>query len=145
MVNRQRAHPVDRAGLEAFVRRLVREVPPGACDRVAVALVSDDRMRRLNREFAGRDRTTDVLAFPAGDDPLPEGGRHLGDVVVSVPRAAAQARDAGHDLDREIRILVVHGYLHLLGHDHDNDDGRMMRLQSRVVRKLLPRRRAGTP
>lgn len=104
---------------------------------MAVCLVSDRRMREYNRKFRHQDRTTDVLSFPGGEEPLPEGGRHLGDIVIAVPRAAAQASEAGHSLARELRILVLHGYLHLLGHDHDTDDGAMMRLERRLVRRLL--------
>lgn len=105
---------------------------------MAVCLVSDRAMERYNREFRGKPQTTDVLSFPGGDPPLPEGGRYLGDVVISVPRAVEQARDLGHSPEREIKILLIHGYLHLVGYDHERDDGTMMRLQRRLVRTLLP-------
>jgi probable rRNA maturation factor len=143
VLNRQRFRRLDAAALAAFLRRLARAMPPGEADRVALCLVSDPGMRRYNREFRGADRSTDVLAFPGEAGPLPEGGRHLGDIVVSVPRAAAQAREAGHALGRELRILILHGYLHLLGFDHHADGGRMMRLQARLLRRLLPLRGAG--
>ena len=74
----------------------------------------------------------------AGDAPDPEGGRHLGDLLISVPQAARQAGERRHSLARELRVLVLHGYLHLLGHDHETDGGRMMRLQRRLERRLLP-------
>jgi len=111
-------------------------MPPPRADRVAVCLVSDDRMRQYNREFRGADRTTDVLAFPGEEAALPEGGCHLGDIVISVPRAAVQARGAGHSLSRELRVLLVHGYLHLLGYDHENDRGVMLRTQRKLLRAL---------
>lgn len=98
-------------------------------------------MRDLNREFRGFDRPTDVLAFPGDEAEDPHGERHLGDIAIAVPTAARQARERGHSLPQEIRILVLHGYLHLLGYDHETDEGQMRRLQARLVRRLLPRKR----
>jgi probable rRNA maturation factor len=98
-------------------------------------------MRSLNRTFRGRRGTTDVLAFPGGGDADPEGRAHLGDIAVSVPRAARQAAERGHSLRRELKILALHGYLHLLGLDHERDRGEMMRAQDRLVRVLLTGRR----
>ena len=139
VLNRQRAHRIDRHGLVRFVERLASELPPDGADRMAVCLVSDLRMRELNRRFRGVDRTTDVLSFEGGPDP--EGGRHLGDILISVPKARVQAREAGHSLTRELRVLLLHGYLHLLGYDHEKDHGTMNRLQRRLVRSLVDDRR----
>ncbi len=136
VLNRQRSRRVHPRALASFVRNLAERMPPDRADRVAVCLVSDRRMRQYNREFRGLDRTTDVLSFPADDAELPEGGCHLGDIVISVPRAAEQARVAGHSLSRELRVLVVHGYLHLLGYDHESDRGVMLRTQRRLLRVL---------
>lgn len=100
--------------------------------QVTVALVSDRAIRALNRRFLHRDRSTDVLAFPGGDRLL------LGDVVVSVDRARAQAKAAGHDHATEIALLAAHGLLHLLGYD-DHTAGRrarMMRRQQRLLHEL---------
>jgi len=144
ILNRQRHRRVDTRALSAFVARLAERLPPERGDRIAVSLVSDARMRRYNREFRDVDRPTDVLAFEGWRDAFPEGGRHLGDIVISVGRATSQARRAGHSVAREIRILLVHGYLHLLGYDHETDDGAMMRTQRRLVRALVPRRSRGT-
>ncbi len=119
-------------------------MPPDRSNRLAVCLVSDRRMRELNRRFRDRDATTDVLSFPSGA-PDPDGGHHLGDIVVSVQRADAQARERGHDLSRELRILLIHGYLHLLGYDHELDGGRMLRLQRRLVRRLVDAGRESGP
>lgn len=137
VLNRQRTRRVGVAGLEAFVRRLAREVPPRRGKSLAVCLVSDRRMRELNRRFRRRHGTTDVLSFPAGEGPDPGEEEYLGDVVISVERAAAQARELGHSLARELRFLAMHGYLHLLGYDHETDDGTMLRLQRRVARRLF--------
>ncbi len=99
-------------------------------------------MRTLNREWRGVDRTTDVLSFsPSPDPPRPprrvvQGG-FLGDLVVSLPTAARQARRRGHSTAREVQILLAHGLLHLLGYDHEKDGGRMFRLQARLVRSTF--------
>jgi probable rRNA maturation factor len=137
---RHRARRVATAPLGRFARALARElgVPGGA--GLTVCLVGDATMRRLNLRWRGKDRTTDVLSFPGGG-PDPSGGHHLGDVVISIPTAARQAAEVGHSLAREVRVLLVHGVLHLLGHDHETDDGRMMRLQRRLEGRLLPRAR----
>ena len=84
-------------------------------------------MRTLNRRFRRIDRPTDVLSFPSGAPGF------LGDLVIDVPYAARQARRRGHSEEREIRILLAHGLLHLLGYDHERDDGAMFRLQRRLV------------
>jgi probable rRNA maturation factor len=136
IVNRQRSRRVYSRPLASFVTTLAKRLPPPRADRLAVCLVSDDRMRRLNRQFRGVDRTTDVLAFPADELSLPEGGCHLGDIVISVPRAAEQARVEGHSFSKELKILLVHGYLHLLGYDHETDRGVMLRTQRRLLRAL---------
>lgn len=138
--NRQRLRRVDGAKLSRFVARLAAEIPHGRADRLGVCLVGDRAMREANRRHRAKDGTTDVLSFPAGARPDPEGGRHLGDILISVPQAARQARAAGHALDRELRVLLLHGYLHLLGYDHETDAGVMMRLQRRLEGRLLPRR-----
>jgi probable rRNA maturation factor len=140
VVNRQRARWVDTARLRSFLVRVVRLFPPPAgASELAVCLVSDRRMRDLNRRFRGKDATTDVLSFPCGERPSPAGRCVLGDVALSVPVARSQARAAGHSLDRELRLLALHGYLHLLGYDHERDDGRMRRIERRLRRRLLPR------
>ncbi|KAF0108364.1 MAG: hypothetical protein FD146_938 [Anaerolineaceae bacterium] len=105
---------------------------------LTVVLAGDERIRLLNRDFLGKDAPTDVLSFPA-DEPDPETGRrYLGDVVLSVPRAAAQAGERGHALEAEVQLLVVHGVLHLLGHDHAQaeEKARMWAAQSEVLARL---------
>jgi probable rRNA maturation factor len=137
VVNRQRHRRVDRSALARFAGRLAETVPPGRAERMAVCLVGDRAMRALNRRHRAKDKTTDVLSFAALGAPDPEGTRHLGDILISVPQAARQARERGHALERELRLLLLHGYLHLLGYDHERDQGAMMRLQRRLVATLL--------
>lgn len=125
----------DQARIGELVRSIVsRELPANNAYSISVHLVTDETIRALNAEHRGKDVHTDVLSFPLHD---PNGMRfalppglpvHLGDVVVSQPRAAEQARDFGHSIDREIGYLVAHGVLHVLGYDHELEtDRRRMR------------------
>ena len=111
---------------------------------VTLRLATDAEVRRLNRRFLGKDRSTDVLSFPSSGG-LEPGSRYLGDLAVSVPQARRQARRAGWRLDEEMSLLVTHGFLHLLGYDHEADDGTMRRLEERLLsragRVSLKRRR----
>ncbi len=125
------------------MHRVVREVPPPESDEIVLCLVSDRRMREYNRRFRGIDAPTDVLSFPAEGAADPDGRIHLGDIVISVTAADRQAREARHTLAREMKILALHGYLHLIGYDHERDRGEMARIQSGAVRRLLPRPRRG--
>lgn len=137
VLDRQRAARVSRAALAAFLRALAARLPCAA-DSLAVCLVSDRRMRELNARYRNVPRPTDVLAFPADRAAAPAGERHLGDIVIAVPTARRQALGARHSLARELRLLALHGYMHLLGYDHETDEGEMLRLQGRLVRELLP-------
>ena len=92
-------------------------------------------MRSLNRTFRGHDRPTDVLSFPVGDDQTTRGAGSLGDIVIATGIAGRQAAEQGHALGTELRILALHGLLHLLGYDHETDDGRMARVEARLRRK----------
>ena len=126
-------------GLAAW---LCAVAPARARGGVTIAIVSDARVRALNRRFRRKDKTTDVLSFPAEEPPArtrpggPSGSApHLGDVVIAAGVARRQARDAGHSLQTELRVLALHGVLHLLGYDHEHDDGRMARLERRLREK----------
>ncbi len=99
-------------------------------------LTGDEEMRSLNRQFRDVDRTTDVLSFPDGDE-LPSGGVLLGQIVVSLDAARRQAAELGHDEIRELGELLLHGTLHLLGHDHARDQGEMDGLEMRLREALF--------
>jgi probable rRNA maturation factor len=117
---------------------LSRVAPAAARGEVTVALVSDRRMRTLNRTFRGVDRPTDVLCFGAVDAASPgrtAERRSLGDIVIATGVAGRQAAAAGHALGTELRVLALHGLLHLLGFDHDSDDGAMARTEQRLRRR----------
>ncbi|MCC7008977.1 MAG: rRNA maturation RNase YbeY [Acidobacteria bacterium] len=119
---------------------LARAAPASARGEVVVALVSDAHMRRLNRRFRGKAAPTDVLSFPADAAfAAPEREGVLGELAIAVGVARAQARAYGHPLAVELRVLALHGLLHLLGYDHERDRGTMRRLEERL------RRRAGLP
>jgi probable rRNA maturation factor len=105
---------------------------------LSIVIVNDVRIQGLNRDFLGHDAPTDVLSFPA-DEPDPETGRrYLGDVVISFMRAAEQAGERGHAVEAEMQLLVVHGVLHLLGHDHAEagERDRMWVAQAGVLERL---------
>ncbi|MCA1584442.1 MAG: rRNA maturation RNase YbeY [Acidobacteria bacterium] len=149
-------------GLAAW---LAGTAPARARGHVTVALVSDGRMKALNRTYRGQDYATDVLSFPTveshadGDgpgtggrrrsssrttgstsaSPLPSADGHgdgfLGDIVIAAGVATRQADEAGHSLQVEIRILALHGLLHLLGYDHETDAGEMSRVEARLRKK----------
>ncbi len=101
-----------------------------------VVLAGDGLLRTLNRRYLGRDRATDVLAFPAFSAVRAGAAEWLGDVVISVATARRQARAAGHSLEQELALLTVHGALHLLGHDHRTraERARMWEIQDRALR-----------
>jgi probable rRNA maturation factor len=123
-------------------------IAPGTGD-VAIALVSDARIRGFNRRYRGKDAATDVLSFPV-EGPA-KAGRHdstavvsgvsrtrtLGDIVIATGVARRQAKAAGHSYQTELRVLALHGLLHLLGYDHDHraDRGRMARAEARLRRR----------
>ena len=149
-VNKQRRRRVDLARLTAVLR--------GAADalhvrgEVALVIAGDKVLHDLNHRYRGKDKPTDVLSFPgpcgehvAGDKAarrdecaacvgqMPS----LGDIVISVDTAAANAKDLGRTLPRELDVLALHGFLHVLGYDHETDDGTMDRLEKRLRKRLL--------
>jgi probable rRNA maturation factor len=112
--------------LRRLLRHILRREGAPASVALTVVLTSDREIRDLNRRFLRRDRPTDVLAFPAGDG-------FMGDVVVSVDRARAQARAAGHSVATEVAFLASHGVLHLLGYDDRTRRGRAAMLRRQRV------------
>lgn len=103
-------------------------------------LVNNKRMQWYNQVFRKKDSPTDVLSFPVNEITA-EGAHCLGDILISVEKAAEQARAKRHSLDRELQILLLHGMLHLRGYDHETDSGEMNRLESRIRKSVLNNRR----
>jgi probable rRNA maturation factor len=110
--------------------------PEGA--DLTVVLTDDAQLHTLNRDYLNVDAPTDVLSFPSDQTDPETGSRYLGDILISVERAAAQAAGAGHAVEAEVQLLVVHGVLHLLGHDHAAADERaiMWRAQAEILSNL---------
>ena len=118
---------------QSLARWMEKHAPARARGRVVVAIVSDATMRRFNRQFRKMDYATDVLSFPS----IAPGA--LGELAIASGVCRRQAREAGHSEVIETRILALHGLLHLLGYDHENDAGEMRRTEERL------RKRAGLP
>jgi probable rRNA maturation factor len=131
--NLQRRIPIDSRRLRAFLSAVAPAAgaPSGSA---TVALVSDGHMRALNRDFRGLDKPTDVLSFRTARKGGSRG--YLGDIVISVETAERQASRRRSTLRRELEVLVLHGFLHLLGYDHETDHGEMRRIEYRLRRKL---------
>jgi probable rRNA maturation factor len=129
--------PLRQAALATLIHQGVEEV----CE-LAVVVSDDETLHELNRHHRGVDAPTDVLAFP--DETrgpfvsAPGFPRYLGDVIISAPRAQAQAAEAGHDVQAELQLLVVHGVLHLLGHDDTTEErrARMWAAQAAILKAL---------
>ena len=103
---------------------------------VHLVITGDETIHDLNRRFRDVDRPTDVLSFPDGDE-LPSGRVLLGEIVISLDAARRQALDLGHDEVRELAELALHGLLHLVGYDHERDQGQMNELEIRLREELL--------
>lgn len=122
---------LSRSGLSRFLNSARAAV--GLSGEVDVLLAGDRTLRRLNREFRGKDKATDVLSFPA-DESIAE--EHAGDLAVSLETARRQADEHGHELAVEVRVLLLHGLLHLKGMDHEVDGGEMAQWETELRRKL---------
>lgn len=116
------------AGAKGLGPWLARVAPRSARGAVSVAILPDTRIRALNRKYRRKNKVTDVLSFPGTGD-------FLGDIAIARGIAQKQAQILGHSLAVELRVLALHGLLHLLGYDHDSDNGRMARAEARLRRK----------
>jgi probable rRNA maturation factor len=105
---------------------------------LSIVITDDAQLQQLNRDFLGIDAPTDVLSFPAEEIDPDSGAPYLGDIIISLPRAQLQAAAAGHPPEGELQLLVVHGVLHLLGHDHaeEQEKARMWAAQAAVLKRL---------
>ena len=101
-------------------------------------LAGDERIRELNNRFRGKNKSTDVLSFPAAPHFAghSSGSGHAGDLAISLETAARQAGECGHTLEIEVKVLLLHGLLHLAGYDHETDSGEMARKETRLRKKL---------
>jgi probable rRNA maturation factor len=137
VINRQRLYRIDKRSAAQLSRAILDRIGREEA-AITITFIRDREMRRLNRDYRGIDKSTDVLSFAyhEGDQFCALGmeAGHLGDLVIAVDTAADQARLEGLTFDRIIGHLVIHGTLHLAGYDHETDNGRMRRLE-RVLRK----------
>lgn len=129
LLDRQRRRRIDRRRVTRTLEGAARALRVSGS--LALVCAGDGTLRRLNRSYRGKDRPTDVLSFPAGG-----GEEGLGDVLISVPTAERNARRFGRSLAQELDLLALHGFLHLLGYDHERDDGAMDRLEGRLRQRL---------
>ncbi len=140
------ASGVDLDGLKATLQAGARLLNLSSESVTVLTLTGDEHLREYNRRYRGLDEPTDVLAFAAQEKPsdqrfqAPPGTEHwLGDIVISLPRARRQAREAGHAVNDEVRLLAVHGLLHLLGYDHaEADDERTMTALTKRILEAAP-------
>lgn len=136
VINRQRHHLIEGERWRQFAEKALKEIGKGETG-ATVVFVSDRAVRDLNRRYRGRNTATDVLSFPSEQSEFEQlAGINLGDVVISVERAAAQAAEHGLAFNEEVAQLILHGLLHLCGYDHETDDGEMNRLELRLRRRL---------
>ena len=139
ITNRQKDVKIP-SGIRLLIRRCCHAVLAaeqfGDSAEVSVSFVNNEQIRQLNNEFRQKDTATDVLSFPLGQDGvydrnLETGALQLGDIVISIEKAVAQARIYGHSLQREIGFLTVHSMLHLLGYDHESGGLEMVRMREK--------------
>jgi probable rRNA maturation factor len=135
IVNRQRRVPVAVKPLEDFFERVRRELR-FASESVTVQLISDAAMARLNRTYRRKSGPTDVLSFPANGSKPNQNTEYVGDIAISPETARRNARRFSRTLPAEMRILILHGMIHLAGFDHETDNGEMDRLERRLRRRL---------
>jgi probable rRNA maturation factor len=136
VVSRQRRRKMDRERWRVFGEQALKAIGK-AGHHATIAFVSDRQIRILNKQFRGLDKPTDVLSFPAGDEEFTETSEpNLGDIAISVERAESQAVKNGLAFEKEIAQLILHGLLHLCGHNHETDEGQMNRLELRLRGKM---------
>ena len=135
IVNRQRRVPVAIHPLQQFYERARVELG-FAPESVAIQLISDTTMAQLNETYRHKRGPTDVLSFPANGRRPKKGAEYVGDIAISPETARRNARRYSRSLPLEMRILILHGMIHLAGYDHEADDGEMDRLERRLRKRL---------
>ncbi len=128
---------IQEAAVSRVVQQLLASISEAASE-ISIEFVGDGRMRRLNREYRQKDRTTDVLAFASREAGGPSSPL-LGDVVISIPRARHQAESLGHSLNEELARLLIHGILHVVGYDHERSEAeaRKMKRKEQALWKVI--------
>ncbi|HSO13623.1 MAG TPA: rRNA maturation RNase YbeY [Anaerolineales bacterium] len=124
--------------LERAVENALNNQSASLDSELTIVLTDDSKIKELNRDYLEIDAPTDVLSFPASETDPETGAHYIGDIIISLPYAAKSAEKAGHPLESEVQLLVVHGVLHLLGYDHAEADekARMWKAQSEILEAL---------
>ena len=138
IINQQRKLKIETAAFQDFAEQATSAINEAKGKDLTVAFVSDRRIKELNNIFRDKNRPTDVLSFPYEPDQYDylETENFLGDIVISVEQAQRQAQENNLTLENEIKQLILHGILHLVGYDHETDGGEMNRLELKLRRKL---------
>lgn len=137
IVNRQRKHRIRVEEIRSLLERAARSMKVSG--EVALVFAGDALLQKLNRDYRFKDKPTDVLSFESQGEDM-----GLGDVFISVETARRNARRFSRTLDRELEILALHGFIHVLGYDHETDNGEMEALERRLRTRLLTRQGAST-
>ncbi|HET9914501.1 MAG TPA: rRNA maturation RNase YbeY [Anaerolineales bacterium] len=138
MIHIETEFPFPENLLENAARAALEYESESLDSELSIILTDDARLHELNLNYLNVDAPTDVLSFPASETDPETGARYIGDILISIPRAQSQAQAAGHPLEAEVQLLVVHGVLHLLGHDHARakEKARMWKAQAEVLQRL---------
>ena len=138
MINIESKYDYPSALIERAVQAALTHQKESLDVNLSVVLTDNRRLQKLNRDYLGIDAPTDVLSFPASESDPETGARYIGDILISVPYAAKGAKQAGNSLEAELQLLVVHGVLHLLGHDHakPKEKAKMWKAQREILETL---------
>src|SRR6266545_2298983 len=138
MINIESEIPFSKDLLERAANTTLEHESQTLDSDLSIILTDDARLHELNLNYLGVDAPTDVLSFPASETDPETGAHYIGDILISIPRAQSQADAAGHPLESEVQLLVVHGVLHLLGHDHAKltEKKRMWKAQAEILESL---------
>jgi probable rRNA maturation factor len=138
MIHIETETPFPEDLLERAARAALEHESQSPEAELSIILTNDARLHELNLNYLGVDAPTDVLSFPSLETDPETGAQYIGDILISIPRARAQAEAAGHPLEAEVQLLAVHGVLHLLGHDHAEPEEkvRMWNAQAEVLNRL---------
>lgn len=136
IINNQRKIKISRQIFEKFAGNLISQIPETKNKSFTVAFISDKKMRELNKQFRGKDKTTDVLSFPFQPDEFETDANNLGDIVISAEQAEKQSAENDLDFETEVKQLILHGVLHLCGYDHETDTGEMNSRELELREKL---------
>ena len=134
--DQQKIIKINTREFQDFARNAAESIPETVGKDFSVAIVSDKKIRELNLQYRGKDKTTDVLSFPFEPDEFDRNSNYLGDIAISAEQAERQALENGLEYETEIKQLILHGILHLCGYDHETDTGEMNKLEFKLRDKL---------